>query len=256
MEITLLLSFLALLAFGAYVQTVTGFALGLFVMGIATLADLASVATSAAIVTISSLVNTGVALSKEHHHVDWKQVWRLGAGLLPAMLVGMWLLENLDNNTNESLRVLLGLFIAAGAIVLVLKPHPRTHPAGILKAFGLGAIAGLFGGLFSTAGPPVVYHLYREPIAINTIRMSMLALFAIATLARLMVAIPMGHISQAVIWVCLFGTPVIVLSTWAGQHYAPPLSDLGMRRLAFALLFIIGVVLLLPAMGRIIIDAT
>ena len=159
MEISILLSYLALLAFGAYVQTVTGFALGLFVMGIATLADLASVATSAAIVTISSLVNTGVALSKEHHYVDWQQVWRLGAGLLPAMMVGMWLLENLDNDTNESLRVLLGLFIAAGAIVLVLKPHPRKKPAGILKAFSLGAIAGLFGGLFSTAGPPVVYHL-------------------------------------------------------------------------------------------------
>jgi len=134
--------------------------------------------------------------------------------------------------------------------VLVLKPHPRSKPAGILKAFSLGAIAGLFGGLFSTAGPPVVYHLYREPIAINTIRMSMLALFAIATLARLMVAIPAGHVTQSVIWVCLIGAPVIVIATWAGQRFVPPLSDLGMRRLAFSLLFIIGVVLLLPAIGR------
>jgi len=250
MEISILLSYLALLAFGAYVQTVTGFALGLFVMGIATLADLASVATSAAIVTISSLVNTGVALSKEHHHVDWQQVWRLGAGLLPAMLAGMWLLENLDNDTSESLRVLLGVFIAAGAVVLVLKPHPRSKPAGMLKAFSLGAIAGLFGGLFSTAGPPVVYHLYREPIAINTIRMSMLALFAIATLVRLMLIIPVGHVTQFVIWVCLTGAPVIVIATWAGQRFVPPLSDSGMRRLAFSMLFIIGVVLLLPAIGR------
>ncbi|MBE9515411.1 MAG: sulfite exporter TauE/SafE family protein [Proteobacteria bacterium] len=250
METQVLLSYLALLAFGAYVQTVTGFALGLFVMGVATLMDLSSVAVSAAIVTISSLVNTGVALSKEHHHVDWQQVRRLSVGLLPAMMVGMWLLDNLDGGTSEYLKILLGLFIVIGAILLMLKPHPRKQPSGALKTMSLGAIAGLFGGLFSTAGPPVVYHLYREPIAINTIRMTMLALFAIATLVRLMLAIPAGHVNQFVIWVCLYGAPVIVLFTWAGQRFVPPLSDMGMRRTAFGLLFVIGIVLLLPAVSR------
>lgn len=238
--------FMLLLLFGSYVQTVTGFALGLFVMGAATLMDLATVAVSAAIVTISSLVNTLMALKREHHHVHWQQAGWLSLGLVPAMLLGLWLLDFFSAGEVAMLRTLLGTFIVAGAIMLFLKPHPRKHSAGAPASITMGAIAGVFGGLFSTAGPPVVYHLYREPLSINTVRMTMMAVFAITTAFRLLVIIPAGHVTQTALWVSALGVPVVLLATWFGQRYRPPVSDIGMRRLAFFLLLLLGLVLVFP----------
>lgn len=247
MEYFVVTSFLFLLVLGSYIQTVTGFALGLFVMGAATLFDLAAVAMSAAIVTISSLVNTSMALRQEHHHVNWSQAMWLSAGLLPAMGLGLWLLEYFSGGEMALLRMLLGLFIVIGAVLLALKPHPRKQSAGAPATFLVGMVAGVFGGLFSTAGPPVVYHLYREPIAVNTIRMTMIAVFAIATAVRLLVVIPAGHVTEQVLWISALGAPLVILATWFGQRYRPPVSDLGMRRLAFILLMLLGLILIIPA---------
>ncbi len=237
--------FLLLLMFGSYVQTVTGFALGLFVMGVATMMDLAAITASAAIVTISSLVNTLIALKREHHHVDWQQAAWLSLGLVPAMLLGLWLLDFFSASEVVLLRSLLGMFIVAGAVMLFLKPHPRRQSASTAVSFSMGAVAGVFGGLFSTAGPPVVYHLYREPLPINSIRMTMMAVFAIATAFRLLVIVPAGHVTESVLWVCALGTPLVLVSTWIGQRYRPPMSDTGMRRLAFFLLLLLGLVLVI-----------
>ncbi|MDH5632121.1 MAG: sulfite exporter TauE/SafE family protein [Gammaproteobacteria bacterium] len=236
--------YVLLLAIGAYVQTVTGFALGLFVMGIAALVELDSVAASAAIVTISSLVNTLMALAREHHHVNWPLVRRMSLGLIPAMLLGVSLLHYLSQELQALLRLLLGGFIVTGAVILTLKPHPRMQPASGIKSVLFGMASGLFGGLFSTGGPPAVYHLYREPIAVSTVRMTLLAVFTISTLARLLVIVPAGHVSTSVVWVCVVGAPVIIGFTWLGQRFVPPISDTGMRRLAFFILLVIGLTLL------------
>ncbi len=244
MPVETLIGFVAVVALGAYVQTVTGFAHGLIVMGAITLLDLAPIAFSAVIVSITSLVNIALALHRQQHHIDWRTTWRACLGVAPALLLGIYLLDYLSSDATRALRVILGLFILAGGTLLMLRPHPRQVPAHGWKDFTMGFAGGFFGGLFSTAGPPLVYHLYRQPVTLDVIRTTLLAIFGFTTLLRNAVVLANGQFEMDMLTLSLICLPAIYLATVLGQRLPPPLSDTGMRRLAFALLTVLGIPLL------------
>lgn len=245
MDIPTLSLFLAVVALGTYVQTVSGFALGLIVMGAVTTLHLVSVPFSAVVISIISLFNTLLALRHSHHHVQWRIVGWVLLGMLPAVVLGVILLNTLSSHSTRLLHGILAAFILIGATLLMLKPHPRQAPSGSFSALFIGSIAGLFSGLFSTAGPPMVYHLYRQPYSLDTIRSTLFSVFAISTAARIGYVGWEGDITPAMWHLSLYCLPIVILATWVGRHFPPPLSDIGMRRLAFGLLMLLGVVLLL-----------
>lgn len=245
MDTATLIPFLALVALGTYVQTVSGFALGLIVMGTVTTLQLAPVHFTAVVISVISLFNTLLALRHSHHHVQWREVTWVLLGMLPAVVAGVILLGTLSSRSTQLLHTLLAAFILVGATLLLLKPHPRQQASGPLSALFIGTIAGLFSGLFSTAGPPMVYHLYRQPYSVATIRSTLFSVFAISTSARILYVGWEGGISASMWQMSLWCLPVVMVATWLGRHFPPPLADIGMRRLAYGLLLLLGLSLLL-----------
>jgi uncharacterized membrane protein YfcA len=245
MTTDVLLALLLLVGVGAYVQTVTGFAMGLIIMGAATLFDLVPVPFSAVVVTMTSMFNILLALSREHHHIHWRSVVLASLGMAPALILGVLLLDYLSAESTRSLKLLLGLFILVGATLLVLKPHPRQALRVGWRDVLAGGLGGFFGGLFSTAGPPLVYHLYRQPFGIDVIRTTLLAIFGFTTLLRNGFVALSGDFSLAMLNTSLLAIPVVYLATLLGQRFPPPFAEQGMRRLAFALLALLGLLLLI-----------
>ena len=64
------MSFFLLVAFGAFVQTVSGFALGLVIILGATILEIEQITFSAAVISLISLVNSSVALRTSYRSVD------------------------------------------------------------------------------------------------------------------------------------------------------------------------------------------
>ncbi len=244
MTADVLLPLLIVVGIGAYVQTVTGFAMGLIIMGAATLFNLVPVAFSAVVITMTSMFNIILALSKEHRHIHWRSALLAAIGMAPALILGVLLLEYLSDTAAESLRFFLGLFILTGATLLMLKPHPREDLEVGWRDVLAGALGGFFGGLFSTAGPPLVYHLYRQPFGIAVIRTTLLAIFGFTTVLRNSYVALAGDFSMAMLHTSLWAIPVVYFATQLGQRFPPPLSEQGMRRLAFGLLAALGLMLL------------
>jgi uncharacterized membrane protein YfcA len=238
-----LFAVLALLA--AYVQTVSGFALGLIVMGAVGAFELAPIAFTALVVSLMSLVNVVSALWGRWHDVDRPTLGAAAAAMVPAVLGGLTLLDWLQATWLEGLRGLLGGFILAAGLLLMLRPHPRLARSPRWKAGLWGGIAGLFGGLFSAAGPPIVFHLYREPVGIPVIRATLLAFFLAATLVRIAATGATGALDAAVLAWAAVGVPAVLAGTWLGRRFPPHLPDLAMRRIAFVLLAGLGLALLL-----------
>jgi uncharacterized membrane protein YfcA len=245
MTTDVLAALLLLVGIGAYVQTVTGFAMGLIIMGAATLFDLVPVAFSAVVVTMTSMFNILLALSKEHHHIHWRSALLASIGMAPALILGVLLLDHLSSESAHGLKVSLGIFILVGATLLVLKPHPRQALVVGWRDVLAGALGGFFGGLFSTAGPPLVYHLYRQPFGINVIRTTLLTIFGFTTVLRNGFVALSGDFSMAMLNASLLAIPVVYLATVLGQRFPPPFAEQGMRRLAFGLLAVLGLMLLL-----------
>lgn len=246
MSATELSVFIAIAALGSFVQALSGFALGLIVLGCVTLLDLAPISFTAAVISMISLANGGWVLARHPRSIQWRSVaWTL-LGLVPAVGLGLALLARLDSDMPDLLQRLLGLVILVAGVLLMLRPHPHSQPSGRLSTLLSGIAGGVLGGLFSTAGPPVVFHLYRQPWTLSAIRSTLLTIFVLSTLVRISWQSARGELHWPMIEMALYcSLPVLLAAQW-GARIAPRVPPLHMRRLAFTLLALTGVGLLLP----------
>jgi len=236
-----ILIFLIAIAIGAYTQTVTGFAMGLIIMGITASLQLMPISFIAAVISLTGLVNVILAVYKDHHHINWQLIRIIIIGFMPAMIAGILLLYYLDKTATQLLQLILGIAIILGGILLILKPHPNPQQSSSYLTLLAGAFSGVMGGLFSTSAPPLIYYLYKQPLTLQVIRSTLLMTFMIASITRIGIIGSQGLISIEILLFTLYSLPVVFLFTFLGKKYPPPLSDLNMRRTAFGLLIILGI---------------
>ncbi|MBQ73992.1 MAG: hypothetical protein CMQ20_03075 [Gammaproteobacteria bacterium] len=230
------LLFFALVVFGAVVQTVTGFALGLIIIAGVTVLGIAEISFSAAVISMIALANVLVALRASRHHIDLEYVKWVSVGLVPAMLIGVILLEFLSTQYYDFLQVLLGVVIICAGVMLMITPaaFEKKSPKPVRALCGM--LGGVMAGLYSAGGPPLAYFMYRQPIELNAIRATLLATFAISTLWRTLVVAVAGHIDSRVLITAATSIPIVIVATLVTGRFMHHIPDLFVRRLVFVLL--------------------
>lgn len=240
-----ILSFMAILAVATYVQTVTGFALGMIVMGAVTVFGLVPIAFTSVIISAVTLFNSFFVLKGEFRTFDYSLVIKTCIGIFPGLIIGLILLDYMSSSFGELLQLLLGLTIIIAGLLIILKPEPlKKKSQG--WAFGFSGVAsGLLAGLFSMGGPPLVYLFYRQPIDLKAIRLCLLSIFLVSSVSRIIMVGFQGELSWDMLLFSLLCLPVVMVFSWVGKHYPPPLSATSMRRVSFSLLIIIGLSLVI-----------
>ena len=104
-------------------------------------------------------------------------------------------------------------------------------------------LGGVMAGLYSSGGPPLAYFMYRQPIELNTIRATLLAIFAISTLWRTFVVAVAGHIDSQVLITAATSIPIVIVATLVTGKFMHLIPDRLVRRLVFFLLMGTGVFL-------------
>lgn len=239
--------FLALAAGAAYVQTVTGFAFGLVLVAAIALTGLMPLPEAAIVINLLTFANAAIVLGQGWHNVDWRRMVFSVLGATPSIALGYLALSYLADVSMDALRLVLGLVIAVSSLPLIRRPEPRpeTSPDWTFAAFG--AIGGIMGGLFSTAGPPLVYHFYRQPMSQARIRETLVSIFVLNASFRLGLVGVSGHWQPHTLVWALPAVPVVIGATWCARRWPPPLSPTSIRRIAFILLLASGLSLAAPA---------
>jgi uncharacterized membrane protein YfcA len=241
-----LIGFLLLTGAAAYAQTLTGFAFGLITMGGVGLTGILSLPDAAMIVSVLTLVNATQMLLKGWRDVAWREFGFVMAASVPLLFVGYWLLEWLAGTQADVLRLILGLVIIVSSLQLARKPEPLTKQSHDGSFVFFGAIAGLMGGMFSTAGPPLVYHFYRQPMPLVNIRETLVTVFALNAVFRIGLVIAAGDLPPTSTLSGLLAIPAVMGATLAARRWPPPVSPITMRHVVFILLFLSGVSLGAP----------
>ncbi len=259
-----LFAFLALVGLGAYVQAVTGFAMGMIVVALASVVALQPVPVVAAVVTPIVLLNVIVSLVGHTGQIKWPALWPMVIGQLPGTLAGLALLVLLEANAELVLSILLGVFLVAASASLMLRPQPGRVADGAVGLTATGVIGGVLNGLFAAGGPAVGWQLYRQPWPVAEIRATLLGYFGFSQVVRLagVIAIevtwlsapePVGAIAgprsygDVIVWLTLWSLPVAWLFSWWGSRFPPPLAELTLRRVAFGLMMAAGMLILVRA---------
>ncbi|MDM0111596.1 TSUP family transporter [Variovorax sp. J22R133] len=239
-------SFLACVGVATCAQSLTGFAFGLILLGLVGVLHLAPLADAANVASVLTLVQAAVVLKGSRKAIDLPTLrdTALGSGI--GVVGGVVLLGWLSGNVVLLLRVLLGLTILACATVLVARsaPLPQRSSRGSFRAFGLAS--GLMSGLFSSAGPPLVYQFYRQPMNALAVRQTLVMVFAFNALLRLMLTVPTGQFSLHAVGLSLLALPMVLGLTWLMKRHPPDWSPRTVRGVVCGLLVLAGLSLVVP----------
>jgi uncharacterized membrane protein YfcA len=232
--------FLVTTLLGSYVQSVTGFAMGMIMIAVMVGSGMIAVPVITAVVSLLSLVNVAFSLRGHLRHVDWHLLRWVGLGLPVAIWAGVVLLGVLDRQLTWVLELLLGTFILLGSLSMIVRPHARRTRSDPLASLTAGLAGGVLGGLFSASGPVIAWFAYRQPLPVSSIRNTLLALFALTTSLRVAVVGASGGLTSQVWLLAGAGLPAVLVGAWLGRTFAPPLSDLVLKRAAFGMLLVMG----------------
>ncbi|MCJ8518837.1 putative membrane protein YfcA [Pseudorhizobium tarimense] len=248
MSIYQALAFMALAGLAAYVQTLTGFAFGLILMGAVGLTSIMPLQDAAVVTSVLTLVNASIMISKGWSEVLKKPLMLVLLSSLPSLVIGYLLIEHLAANGVVFLRILLGGIIIVSSLQLVMPPRREERQASDRSFVGFGVISGLMSGLFSTSGPPLVYHFYRQPLSLVAIRETLVAIFGVNALVRLGVVMADGTFPDPHYWPALFAAVPVMAGTQLARRLPPPISAKYLRFIVFILLCASGASLALPAL--------
>jgi uncharacterized membrane protein YfcA len=240
------LLFLAIVGIGCYVQAVTGFALGLVLMAGGAIFGIMSIEMASIVVNMISPWNAGLALARSGCQVRWNRVFAVLAVGVPAILLGLLVLTRLSAENQETLRLLLGITIVASSLTLIRNPRPLARESRGWSFALLGGFAGVLGGMFAAFGPPLIFHFYRQPFALAVIRDSLLMTFLLMSMVRIAMLAAAGMLPLSAVIQAGIAVPVALGFTYLAGRMPQPFGDRGMRRLAFALLMLMGLAVMLP----------
>lgn len=243
--------FLLCVALASCAQSLSGFAFALILLGLAGLLELAPLADLANVATVLSLANAQVALRRSGKTLDVPAFRDMSMGGLIGILAGVLLLDWLGSSVILGLRLLLGLTVVVCAIIVLLDTAALRERSSAATFRLWGALSGLLTGLFSAGGPPLVYHLYRQPMEQRTVRDTLVATLAAGSLARLLIVLLSGQFSLNALKLCLLAVPLVFALSWWLERHPSGWSRAAMLKLICFLLLLTGGGLIVPALLQI-----
>lgn len=246
-----LLAFMACVALATYAQNLTGFAFSLILLGLVAMLGIATVSDTANAAMVLTLINAWTTFRARPGPVPWQLMKPALNGSTVGVLAGLMLLAWLSGGAVAWLRALLGLSILLCALLLVLQGHPRAMVSSATSFALIGALSGVLGGLFSSSGPPIVFHLYRQPLEREVVRRALLLMFAFNALVRLVVVLPTGQFSWRSVWLAGCAIPVVYGVTRLHHRLPNRLSPATLKTLVAGLLAAAGLTLLVTAWRQI-----
>ena len=177
-------------------------------------------------------------------HISWVGVGLICAGMVLGVPLGT---AALDRGDPTMVLLLLGLFLVGVGLVFLLLPARAGRgirwPAW--SAPLVGVLAGALGGMFGTAGPPIILYYRLAGMQKGAFRGNLMAIFMLLALYRLPIYALSGLITGERLWSALAVLPAMVLGATLGNRIHLNLPEQTFQRLVAAALAVVGVLLLL-----------
>ncbi len=239
------IGFLLCAFFAGYVQNITGFALSLLLLGLCQLFDIASITHVSNATAVLSVVNFVTVLKASPMHIERSVLRPTMGGMTIGVGAGALLLHWLSANAIGVLHLLLGATIVGCALTLMAGRQAGIATSSPVTHAAFGVTSGILGGLFSTAGPPLVYHFYRQPWPIATIRDTLLLMFGLSSSLRCVIMIATGAFDLQSVLMTAMAVPLIVAQSVWMRRRPPRWPVHQVRRLTAVLLCVSGGAILL-----------
>lgn len=213
MSLVQYVAFILIALLAAFCQNLTGFAFGLILVGMTGALQIVSIADAANIACLLSIANSLLYLKKSPRQSPGNLLMPALVSSLIGLILGYISLSWFSVHGLNTLRLILGVSILASAIALLMINSNARQLSGKKKTLAAGFLTGILGGMFATPGPPLVYHLYSQPLDKDVIRQYLFIVFGVTSATRLVIAIGVGELSLNAVILSAIAFPAITVLT-------------------------------------------
>lgn len=229
-------------------QSIIGFGFALFATPLLVLAGF-PLPNTIVLVSTCSLLQSLIGAYRLREDVPWRQALRATLIRSLCIICGMFLLKRLVSAHTGQIRLVIGLILCGLVVLQTLcrpKPVARLHWRWGGIAF---ASSGLLSGLCGMGGPPLVIWLMAQDWTTKQNRGFLFAVFA--TAIPLQIVLMRLSFGPTILHSVLLGfmlLPLILIGSCVGLPLGNRLNKERMRHFAYALLLIIGISAVAPAL--------
>ncbi len=194
------------------------------------------------LVAACSMVQAAIGVRKLHAAVPWRLSLFATAIRIAGVAVGLLLLKKLVVLNTDHIRMVIGSILCLLVIIQLLwgtRAVKALHWSWAAIAF---IISGLLAGLCGMGGPPLVLWSMAHSWSSQTTRAFLFAVFATSIPAQIVLLCLMFGID--ILWNAALGIvflPLIYLGAAIGLPLGNRMSKETLRRIAYGILFVIGV---------------
>lgn len=230
---------IALLAFGgSYIQRVTGFGFGIFVMTVLPYL-MPTYGEATALSGLLAIVCALIPAITHFKHVPWKKLMII----LPVFLiVSFFFVRMLNVIDGHSIKKILGVVLILVSIYFFFTSGNIHMKPSVPVQASMGTLSGIMGGLFAMQGPPAIIYFTSatdtkdEYIAISQ------WYFLIGNIFMTAFRYSNGFVTPHVGMSCIAGVPAVLLGLWLGSRTSRRLPIGTMRKAIYAFMAISGII--------------
>jgi len=217
-----------------FVQSMAGF--GLALVSMALLPGIVGIQVAAPLVALVSIPLEFLLLVKYSSELNISAVWPLILASMFGIPLGIYVLKRVDE---DIVLTFLGIVITGYALysLLEVKLPQMKHP---IWAYGSGFFAGLLGGAYNTAGPPVIIYGNCRGWLPAEFKGNLQSFFLVGTLFVVAAHVLSGNLTEVVWLDFLWVIPAIglgfVAGTWLDRYLNPEVF----RKVVLVLLILMG----------------
>lgn len=232
---------LLLMSMGAaFVQRVSGFGFGIFIMTVLPFL-MPSYGEATTLSGLLAMVTSIIIVVRTWRHICWQKLLPI---LVTFLIVSFFAVKFVAYADGGILRkVLGGVLIFASVWFMWLKDRVKL-PTTIPVQIGMGTLSGVMGGLFGMQGPPAVLYF----VATNSTKESYIAMaqtyFLVGNAAMTLFRAHNGLLTSTVLTHWCWAVPTVILGTWIGSLAFKRISLPILRIIIYIYMAISGVVAL------------
>lgn len=230
---------------GSLVRSTLGFGEALIAMPL--LAFVIPPQMAAPLVAVISSFNAILILSREWRQISFRETSTLTVAALMGIPIGIWLLSE---GSESFIKLLLAIVVIGFSTWSLSRGKAEwLLPAYWAPAFGIAA--GILGGAYNTAGPPLVIFgtLRRWPA--ERFRANLQSYFLLGGTTVLAMHISRNAVTRDVLFLAAMCLPLTILAALVGHRLTKSVSTGQFIRVVHVCLLLIGTLLLVTAVSEI-----
>jgi len=223
---------------GFFVQTVAGFAGGLFALPI--LLQVIPMQEAVAYLSVFLCIFSILLVHKTWPQIDKKTVKELAAGIIVGLAAGVFILKA---GSPIVLKRLLGVFILmfVGYHCLKKRKIKLSGRLGVL----FGVAGGVFSGMFSAGGPTYVMYVYNKIDGAAVFRATLIGILSITNILRVPMLVVSDILTTDILLHSLYILPFFILALILGNRLYKKIHAHAFKNILMILLVVSAISLLI-----------